>query len=871
MDRFDRWLGAWVGLVSRHAVLVLLLAAAGIWGGLHYTRANLGINTDTADMLSAELDYRKNYEEYQQQFPLFSDTLQVVLDAQTPDLARRAAKSLAPALDRTGLVEWTWLPQYDPFFEGHALLYLDGEELQDIADTLARVQPFLGTLTSDTSLYGLFTMLGKAADAIADGEDIQIGFLFEQLNASIAALLDGRFAPLSWQDLMRGKDGADPSQRRAVLIVRPKLDYNELLPAGPIIDAVRVTAARMQLDAAHGVAVRITGGLALSYEELDSAQHGAKVAGLLALVLVTVVLLLGLGSVRLVVASLLTLAAGLSWTATFAALAIGHLNLISVAFAVLYIGLGIDYAIHFGLCYRDLRGQGRDNEAALRGATAIVGRPLALCALTTGLGFLAFVPTDFTGVSELGLIGAGGMFISLFCSLTILPALLALMPVAAPGRPRTGVAGGAYLVPPVMQNYPRTVIAIATVVTALSALLLPHAWFDRNPLNLRDPASESVATFRDLLADSDTPPWPLALLVDDAGQLADLRRRLERLDSVDSTLALDDFVPEGQDSRLDVVEELGYIVGPLLPDGRPPVHAAKDHVDALARLLQQLQELPPGMPDEATRTGIDRFVRLARSLLQELHDPGTQPALLERLDRTLLASLPAQLELLRLGLDAEPFTQDGLPDSITQRWRAPDGRYRLEIYPAGDIEQIDELRRFVGEVRSVAPKVTASPVIMLESGNAAAGAFQQAFMLALAIITLLLLTLMQKKTDTLLVLAPLFMAGVLTTAAMVWFEMPFNFANVIALPLLLGIGVDNGIHMVNRYRYNRLAHGDLLHTSTTRAVVLSALTTICSFGNLSLASHPGMASMGLVLTLGVGLILACTLLLLPALLQVTDR
>jgi predicted RND superfamily exporter protein len=222
------------------------------------------------------------------------------------------------------------------------------------------------------------------------------------------------------------------------------------------------------------------------------------------------------------------------------------------------------------------------------------------------------------------------------------------------------------------------------------------------------------------------------------------------------------------------------------------------------------------------------------------------------------------LQALEISLEADRITSQDLPPDLVARWRAADGTYRVEVSPREDLNDAAALRRFVNAVRKIAPEAIGFPVIYLDAGNAVVWAFQQAFVLALIAISGLLFVLLRPKSDVLLVLLPLLLAGALTGAASVLLDIPFNFANVIALPLLLGIGVDNGIHMVHRMRASPPASGQILQTSTARAVLFSSLTTICSFGNLAFSPHRGMASMGIMLSVGIGFALICTLIVLPA-------
>jgi preprotein translocase subunit SecF len=254
---------------------------------------------------------------------------------------------------------------------------------------------------------------------------------------------------------------------------------------------------------------------------------------------------------------------------------------------------------------------------------------------------------------------------------------------------------------------------------------------------------------------------------------------------------------------------------------------------------------------------------------------GNGSALLELQDR-LLATLGKRLSVLERALQARPIALDDLPDLVVARQLAADGRSRIEVYPTEDISDNDALRRFVTAVQAIAPRATDTPVTLLGAGDAVVDALRRAVLLAVVLIALALVGLLRSPMDATLVLLPLLLAGILTVAATVWFDVPFNFANVIVLPLLLGLGVASGIHLVMRHRVegdgtSALQRTSLLQTSTPRAVLFSALTTIGSFGTLAISSHRGTSSMGLLLTITIGLTLVCTLIVLPAMLVLSRR
>ena len=930
---------AWVAASRRRPRLVLAAAAALALASGFYARGNLGLDTDTAGMISADPEWRQTWIEFKEAFPQFVDTLLIVADGETPDLADRASRVLAAALEaEPALVEWAIRPDALPFFERNALLYLTPDELDALSSTLAEAQPFLGTLAAEPDPAGFAKLLERASAASGpDRNRVDLAPVLDAIADAADAEREGRLFEVSWRDLLADDAGPAPATRRFV-VVKPKLDYRELLPAGPIIERTRALARSLGLTAGNGVRIRVTGGPALEYEELESATRGAGIAGALALAMVSVVLIAGLGSWRLVLATLGTLLVGLACTAGFAAAAIGSLNLISIAFAVLYIGLGVDYAIHLSLRYRELVRLGAAQGEALDTAAADTGASLVLCAATTGLAFYAFVPTEFAGVSELGIISGTGMFVSLAATLTVLPAILALMPLPprrdmpgpaargaaphVPGTPPSGGArqavqipagpgqddppsGGARRAPdtaasgearPVPAAPPcggahlpawaskwaalpgrfrMPMIAAATVLGLGALAAVPAARFDDNPLNLRDPSAESVAAYRDLLAAGDPSPWTLSVLRAGFADAERLARRLEALDSVKEVRWAASFVPEDQPGKLARIEDLALMLGPDLDFAAPAPDPGPDGRRAgFERLRRAVGTLaadaaPPSAASRAGSPGLDPARRSwadaasrARSALDALA-AGIDDAAIRSFERRLTGGLPHRLALLSRSLDAEEVTIESLPPRLRERWIAGDGRYRLEIHPGGNLDLRPALVRFIDDVQRIAPSATGTPLVQMKSGESVAAAFVQALGCALALVAAVLVLVSRHKRDALLVMGPLLLAGALTVAAMVALGIPFNFANVIALPLLLGIGVDNGIHMVRRAR-GAAGPGGVLATSTARAVLTSALTTICGFGSLVFSTHPGMASMGAVLSIGLAATLACTLVVLPA-------
>ncbi len=867
-DSSRDFLARWVNRVCRHPVPVLF-ACLGLAAGLLWIAVTtLAINTSTEDMLSAELPWRQNNRAVDQAFPQLVDSLTIAVEAPDALAAEAAAAQLAAALTaRPAVFHSVYLPEGGAFFRRNGLLFLSPEELQAESDRLAAAQPLLTALQEDPSLRGLADLLVQALDPERTAQVANLAPLLDRLAATAAALPENPAARLSWSALFSGGpdagEGDAAADRRRFLLAKPVIDFASLEPMSAAVAAVEAAAEDLGLTADNGYRLRLTGEALMLQDELGSVQRGIGLVGLLSGLLVAVVLFAGLRSWRLVLPILVTLVAGLCWTAGFAALAVGELNLISVAFAVLFIGLSVDFGIHYALRVQESLGRGLAPAEAPADAAAHIGRPLLLCAVSSALAFFAFFPTAYRGLSELGLIAGAGMFIALFLNLTLLPALMRLLPAPAGAAHLGPLAAASAGLQRRAGRHAGLLAALGVVLAIAAGFALPQARFDDDPLNLRDPASPSVAALLALLDDPRVAPYSAQVLAptSESGDLKedfrDVVDRLEALPEVDAAVSLEAFVPAEQDVKLDIIDQTALLLSPLFT--APPPLPAPDEAEraaALERLKAALQSPPPALAAEAARL---------EAALQNLG--AVTPA---QLEAAWLGGFEAALNRLLDALEAQEITLEDLPEELRRRYEAPDGSQLIEVIPVEDLRDPAARERFVAAVQAEVPNVSGVPVTIVEAGRAVVTAFVQASVLALCVISLLLLIVLRSPLDTLLVLLPLSLAALLTVAVGVVAGLPFNFANVIVLPLLLGLGVDSGIHYVMRAREEKAGAVGATN-STPRAIFLSALTTVASFGALSISQHPGTASMGLLLTIAIVITLVCVLAFLPALLALAGR
>jgi len=843
-------------------VTVAVVAAICAVAAVHAVR-HIAINTDAAKLIGEDTPWRQRDRALDRAFPQRADLIAIVIDGATPELAESAAAALAARLaTETHAFGAVWRPDGGAFFDRTGLLFGSTSQVAETLQQLIAAQPLLGVLAADPSLRGLADAITRVAEGgAADPARVkQIAQPLGRLAGALEAAAAGRAATFSWRNLISNR-APDARELRRFILAQPVLDYAALQPGGAASAAIRSAAHELRLDSDRGgVRVRLTGPVPLADEEFVTLADGAAINVTLMIAALLVVLWAAVRSWRLVAAIVLNLAVGLVVTAAFGLFLYGAFNLISVAFAVLFVGLGVDFGIQFAVSYRAKRLANDDLPLALRMAAEEVGGALALAAGSIAAGFYAFLPTEYRGVSELGAIAGTGMIVAFVATITLLPALIALL---RPGGEQLAV-GYASLAPldRFLQRNRRRVVAAALAVAVASVALLPWLRFDFNPLHLKSAKAESVATLLDLTRDPNTTPNTIDVLAPSIDEAIALARRLEQLPEVDHALTVASFVPERQAEKLALIEDAALLLDPVLnPSDVAPAPGDEDTVRAMLRAEKALAESAAASPDPAFAASSARLGRALRTLTQG------DAAVRDRAREMLIPGLATTLGQLRAATQAAPVSIGELPAELRRDWVAADGRARVEVYPRGDASDNATLQRFVAAVSALAPEATGAPISVQASSRTVVRAFLEAGCWALLAITVLLALTLRSPRDVLLTLAPLALSGLATLGICVAADLPLNFENIIALPLLFGIGVAFSIYFVIAWREGRR---ELLQSSLTRAVIFSALATGTAFGSLWLSRHPGTASMGELLAVSLACTLASTLVFLPALLALAQ-
>jgi hopanoid biosynthesis associated RND transporter like protein HpnN len=839
---------------TRYAWLTIAIAGLLTTASIDYAIHHFAINTDINKLISPDLAWREREIAFDAVFPQY-DAILVVVEAPTTELVDEATATLVQHLsDRQDLFRSVSLAGGAAFFRKNALLFQTTDQLKHITETLIPAKPLIEVLASDPSLRGLTQTLSFGLMGMQGGH-LTLDDLSRPTNVAADTLeqvLNGQPASFSWHVLLSG-EAATPNELRRFIDVRPVLDYSALEPGHHATEGIRQAAQDLKLESTFQAKVRLTGPVFMADEEFATIKKGAALNGTVTAAIVLIILWLALGWGRIVLAVLINLVIGLALTAAAGMLMVGALNLISVYFAVLFVGLGVDFGIQFSVRYRAERHALNDLHEALLLTGSRVATPLLLAACATAAGFMSFMPTSYRGVSELGLIAGVGMLIAFATSMTVLPALLYLL--NPPGEPEP--LGYPVLAPVdrFLERH-RMPIVVGTMLVLLAGTpLLYWLRFDFNPLNLRNPKAESVATFLELRNDPATGANAIQILTPSLGEADHLAAKLRALPEVSRSLTLTSFIPDGQEEKLSIIQDAAKELGPSLhPEMvRPPTDV--ENVAALNRLAGSLRQAAAPQNGTGAKAAM-RLAEAASALANADH------AMRANAEAAFISPLNTSLNELRGFLAAHRVTLENLPSELGRQWVAPDGRARVEVLPKGDPNDNETLRSFARAVLAEAPNAVSGPISILESGRTILTAFIEAGIWALLSIAILLWIALRRIGDVLLTLIPLLLAGVLTLEVCVLIGLPLNFANIIALPLLLGVGVAFKIYYIMAWREGQT---NLLQSVLTRAVMFSAATTATAFGSLWLSSHPGTSSMGKLLALSLICTLAAAVLFQPVL------
>jgi hopanoid biosynthesis associated RND transporter like protein HpnN len=863
----------------------------------------LEFHTNRLDLVSSANRYKQLDEAFTQEFEDPTERVIVVIRSTDPEQAKAFATALAERWKTDPTIEKVFYRIPLETLREKALLYLSEAQLADLRQTLEQHQELLEEFAAQPTLANLFALINRETtralvnhvftDFLNEGENkpepLDLSFLLTILR-QMNQRLDRPGAYVSpWGTLFtRGIDEASHdgflwSDDRQLLFVlaNPRTDAGDFNRFRSAVQNIRQDVRELQ-RAYPGIEVGITGKAILESDEMAVGQRDMGIATLISLVGVAVLLIFFFRGVVRPVLTVVALLVGMAWSLGLTTLTLGHLNIFTIMFAPMLIGLGMDYGIHFTTRYEEERRARKSVPEALAQTFIGTGSGIVMAAVTTALAFYALALPDFLGLRELGFVSGSGLLLILLATFTALPALLVLderfrsapMPLQA-DEPVDEQEG--YLKP--LYRYPWTTVIVSAAFVGLSLLALGKVKADFNLLRLQSGQTESVIWVQRIFESSKRSVLNgelMASSLEEVGQKVAALHRLPTVEKVDSILSV---IPEHQEDKRRLLMELQ----PLLTDiVLQPLAAETVNIPELRFVLQRLatkfaaeNNSEVGGPNAATWQQIHQVQHLISQFLQHTENDVNLAVLasLGEFQAQLRDDLTDKLALLQHNLQAEPITSEDLPSELRSRYIGKTGKFRLFVFPAEDIWELPALGRFVQDLTTADTDALGAPVTNYAYIRAITMGYEKAGIYALSGILFLTFCMFRGVIPTMLALVPLLVGVSWTLGLMVLFQLPFNMANLLFIPLIIGIGIDNGIYIVHRFREEAQDADKRLPLpgSTGRSVNLATLTTIVGFGSMMISGHQGIYSLGLLVTLGVGSILIASLSTLPSLLALMAR
>jgi hopanoid biosynthesis associated RND transporter like protein HpnN len=873
--------------IAAYPAQILIFALLCSVVSVFYTVQNMTFLTGRDDLMPKNAPFQVDYRAYRAEFG-DQEEIVAVIESSDAALSTRAADALYHELSgQKGSYREIFYPGGLPFFRSNGLLFMPLDDLKMLRRTLTMSAPVLTDLAAAPSVQTLFTSLTGQIDRYLHQPDpaalASLTFMLTTLDKGFKSF-NGTTSGLSLDSFLKGGGSAAPTMlenagKQQVITMLPIKDEGSFVAAERSIKAARkaliTILKRSEFKEVHG---GLTGVPVLEYEEMSSSQHDMEIATVLSLTLTVALLLFAFRGVLNVIAAMTSLLVGICLSFGAATALVGHLNILSMVFAIMLIGLGIEYGIQVVLRYQEELRNGAELRPAISTAISANFRTVLMAAATTALAFFTFIFTDFKGIAELGIIAASGIALCVLVTFTVLPAMLVLLerfrklPTIQPAEAVVNRAG---LLTNNLLARPRLVTTLSIALTLACIYPALNMRFDYNLMNMQAKGLQSVEYAYKLMRSKENSGYFAVVTAKDKTEAAQLTRRLEQLPAVDHVVSTLSFVPEQQQEKLAELAALRSIMSSIKPVpyeenlqvmALPTIFEGfRDRVELLKKQLVTSHQ-PEAVPVSAFLTTLDSFF----ASLEKEKDRNAL-GMLREFQGGMFQELPDKLALMKESLAAREVTERDVPPELLQRFTGKSGTLLLQVAPKKEIFEREPLHEFVSQVKSIAPHASGEPIMVYESLSILRSAYLNAFSYASLGIAVILLINFRSVRYALLGALPMVSGMLLTVGIMQLAGLSFNSANIIVLPLLLGIGIDSAIYILNRYRQGSETPAQVVTSSAGVGVFLNALTIFFSFGALMVAHHQGVFSIGVVMSLGMAATVAAFLLFLPALLALWGK
>lgn len=852
-----------------------------------YTVKHLQFDTSRNNLVGANKKYHQNFLAFKKEFPT-QDDLVVVVESEDPDKNRQFVERLGARLEaETNLF-------HDVFYKGDlkmlgskALLFVPEADLQELKKTLADYKPFIKQFTRTTNLVSLFSMVNtqfRTAKREQNAENESMVKAFPALERIVteatASMRRPGTAPSPGINALFSPDEDAEQQiyitfaKGRIYLVSAQAPREEL--NSDSVERLRELVAQTQLEV-PGLNVGITGEPVLEHDEMAQSQKDTIVASIVSLLVCALIFIYGYQQTGRPVKATFCLIIGLGYTMAFATATIGHLNILTITFVPILIGLAIDYGVHLISRYEEELRRGRTEQAALIKAMVYTGQGIFTGAFTTAGAFLAMAFTNFKGIQEMGIICGGGLLVCLIPMMTMLPVLLLRGRQNIIDHEHGDPAAKRARIENLWLQRPMWVTVITVVLCGAAATQVHNVYFDYDLLHMQSAGLPAVEFEKKLLRSADKSVLFGAVIATNLQQAASLEQQLTNLSAVASVDSITRFLSEDQTRKLETVREIkADLAGISFPDpDKKPVD-----VKELSPTLWVLNGYL-GNAQEEVRQEDPALARQFRSLHEAIADcrkemlRGTPEEVLERASKlaafqqALFKDIQTTFEALKHQDTSAPLRVQDLPQALHDRFIGVTGKYLLMVYPKKDVWQRENQKEFIDQVQKLYPNVTGTPVQLYYYTELLRRSYEEAARYSLIAIVILILFHFRSPLCVALALVPVGVGFLWLSGLMAVFDIPLNPANIMTLPLVIGIGVTNGIHILNRYAEEQTP--SILARSTGKAVLVSGLTAIAGFGSLILAKHQGIQSLGLVMSCGLATCMIAGLTFLPALLTLLTQ
>ena len=880
------------------ATQLILMAVCAV-----YTCFHLQFDMSRDNLVGADKKDHQVFMNFQKEFPV-QDQLAVVVESESPDRNRQFVERLAAKLAlETNLLQ-------DIFYKGDlaslgpkALLFVPLEDLKEMNQQLVVYKPFINQFTEATNLNSFFELINKQFRTAKNETNAENNALLgaipalQRIISQATETLSRPGHPVSPGVNALFGAGAEAQQRmyitfatNQIYLVTARTRSGELIPQA--VQRVRALLAQTEMEV-PGLNVGLTGEPVLDYDEMVQSQKDSTWASVVSLILCALIFIYAYHGTGRPLKAVACLMVGLSYSMGFTTLAVGHLNILTITFAPILIGLAIDFGVHFISRFEEEIRKGWTPEQAVETAMIYTGQGIVTGALTTATAFLAMGFTDFKGIQEMGIISGGGLILCLIPMLTMLPALLIKGRQNVLDHEGGMPAHQRARIEKVWLDRPGLVLGLALTLCGLAALQMPKVRFDYNLLDMQSKGLPAVVYEKKLLF-SGTSVLYAAVVADSLAQARQLKKKLRRLPTVASVDGSEygpeiyDLLTKDQSSKLALVREIKDQVSHFhfaavetnsVPEldssakeaGLRTEESPPAHLHELSATLYSTMGYLGLAADEAEKSDpkIAAQLRAVRQAIIDfrvkiLSDDPLVPQRLEGYQQALFDDIHQTFAALMNQDTDGHLAPDDLPPALRSQFVGETGKYMVQVFPQGDIWQHDVQGRFIAEIRAAlgpeADRLTGTPVQLYEYTTLLKNGYEQAALYALAVIALMVYLHFRSLACVVLALLPVAIGSCWTLGLMGLTHLPFNPADIMTLPLVVGIGVTNGIQILNRVAEE--GNAGILSKSTGKAVLVSGLTAIVGFGSLALGKHQGIESLGLVMAAGIGACLIAALLFL---------